>query len=280
MTDTSEAAAIAQIAREAGRAYELEEDVVGVLVPPDAEHHVLDLERYEPVPRRKRGTVTLHEPVSFAHYVQGYSSPATNLYADVRDGDIVAVLNDHQQEGDDTGGPGWGDHRAVLDLRHSHEWRTWTGHNGKWQRQEQFAEFIEDSYPDIVDPDHATMLEIAQSIEASSSGTFKSKQRLHDGQVALRYEETVDAKAGQRGDLTIPETFTVALRVWEGLDPVQLTCRLRYRIHDGQLTIGYKLERLDDVKDRAFADIVDTVEQHTGATCLRGTAPDPVTVGR
>lgn len=124
------------------------------------------------------------------------------------------------------------------------------------------------------------MLEIAQSIEATSSGQFESKQRLQDGQVALRYSQQVEARAGTKGDLTIPETFTVALRCYEGIDPVDITARLRYRIREGQLAIGYRLERLDDVKDKAFADVVDAVEQRLGRQLLRGAAPAPVTAGR
>lgn len=281
----TEAAAIIDAARHAGQPHRFDSvsEVFGVLVPPDAEHRLVDLERYLAYPHRKRGHVVVHEPVSLADYVRRHATASTALYADVRDGTVTAVLNDHQPESgpdESVGEAGWGDHRAVLDLRPSHEWKVWTNLDGKGMGQTAFAEHLEDNYLDIVDPDHATMLEIAQSIEATSSGNFKSRQRLQDGQVALRYEETVDARAGTKGDLTIPETFTVALRVWEGLDPVELTCRLRYRIRDGQLSIGYKLERLDDIKDKAFAQVVDTVEQHTDHTCLRGAAPNPVTAGR
>lgn len=277
----TEAGTVADIARQVGTPQEILSDVHSVLVPAGDKLELLDLERYSPEPERKRGERILHEHVSFADYVTGHTLPGTHVYADVRTSTITAVLNDHDpQDAEGNVLPGWGDHRARLDLRHSHEWDTWVSADGCMIDQTKFAEHLEDNYLDIVDPDHATMLEIAQSIEATSSGQFESKQRLTDGQVALRYTEQVSASAGQKGDLTIPETFKIALRVYEGLDPVELTARLRYRIRNGQLAIGYKLERLDDVKDKAFSDVVDAIEQRLGRQLLRGAAPSPVTPGR
>jgi uncharacterized protein YfdQ (DUF2303 family) len=283
----SDAGAVAAVAREAGQPHDLDQlaSVVGLLVPDGASHKTIDLERYEPRPQRKRGTVVFHDAASLGDYVTTHRIAGTAVYADVRDGEVVAVVNGHQPQpeavtDEHSGFPGWGDHRAQLDLRHSHEYKAWTARNGKLTGQVDFAEFLEDNYLDIVNPDHATMLEIAQSIEATSNGVFKSKQRLTDGQVALRYEETVDARAGQKGDLQIPETFQVALRVFEGTDPVTLDARLRYRIRDGQLAIGYKLERLDDVVEKAFADVVVGVEERIGEKCWYGAAPEPVRAGR
>lgn len=274
---------IARLAREGLEPRNLQPDdgrrVASVLVPEGTRHELIDLERYDTHPERKRGQVNLHEHTSFADYLFDHALPGTHVYADVRNGTVTAVLNDHTrvQRGDSQ--PGWGDHRATLDLRHSHEWVCWTQRNGGLMSQDDFAEHLEDNYVDIVEPDHATMLEIAQSIQASSSAEFKSKQRLQDGQVALRYEEQVEARAGQKGDLTIPETFTVALRVYEGTLTTEMTARLRYRIRDGQLAIGYRLERLDDVRDAAFASVIDEIEQRAGHTCLRGKAPAPLTAG-
>lgn len=274
---TTEAGVVATLARDSVALQTLSQDrALSLLVPEGYQHERIDLERYDDKPRRKRGDVTLHDAASFALYFRQHETSGTAVYADVRKLTVEAVINGHgHSAGDRADGPGWGDHRAKLALRHSHEWRTWTANEGL-SGQKEFAEFIEDNYADIHEPDHATMLEIASSIEASSTGQFEGRHRLQDGSVALRYTEQVDARAGQKGDLTIPETFTVGLRVFEGSEPVKMTARLRYRIREGKLAIGYKLERLDDVKERAFENVINKVELESGHTCLRGESPAPV----
>lgn len=277
----TEAGVVARLAREAGEPQTISDGkAVGVLVPEGASLDVRDLERYANEPRRKRGTVRLHDPASFASYVNAHADSGTAVYADARGGVVTAVLNGHEPEREGGAVPGWGDHRAVLALRHSHEWLTWINRDGKLTEQVEFAQFVEDNYADIVEPDHATMLEIASSMDATSSAAFKSRQRLADGQVQFAYEETIQAKAGQRGDLKIPEVFTVALRVFDGIDPVLIRARLRYRISGGGLSIGYRLERLPTVQESAFDGVVHVVDAELdGGACLRAAAPEPVSAG-
>ncbi len=45
-------------------------------------------------------------------------------------------------------------------MRHSPEWDTWQSKDGEKCNQMDFAEFVEDNAPDIVNPDAATILEV------------------------------------------------------------------------------------------------------------------------
>jgi hypothetical protein len=91
------------------------------------------------------------------------------------------------------------------------------------------------------------VLEIAESFQASVSGSFKQAQRLANGQVHFEWVENVDATAGDRGEIEIPKQLELSIRPFLGEEPVALTALLRYRVRDGQLRIGYKLVRPADV---------------------------------
>lgn len=284
ITGTTEAEAVAQIAREAGRYEAISPDgkPIGLLIPPGGTYAVYDAERHGATPNRKRGVVTLHEPASLAAYVNRHGGLGVQLYADVRARSITAVLNDHEAAdvgGDPGSRPGWRDHRAHLQLRHSPEWEAWAALDGAPLSQTQFAEHLELHYPDVVEPDHATMLEVARTLEVTKDVAFRGSQRLENGEQQLRYEEQVEGRAGSRGELEVPTSFVLSLRVFEGTEPIPVEARLRYRLDSGTLRIGYHLHRAEDAVRNAFDRLLVEVENSTGLAALRGAAPTPVEAG-
>jgi uncharacterized protein YfdQ (DUF2303 family) len=176
------------------------------------------------------------------------------------------VVNGHEAEA-----AGWSDHRATLRLRHTPEWKRWIERDGKIEGQTKFAEHIEDCLADIVEPEAAVMLELAQHFQAAVKVNFRSAKQLSDGQRQLVYEETVEAKAGQRGEIVIPGSFVVGVAPFEGSVGYKLNARLRYRLSDGQLLIGYVLDRPDKVIRAAFDDVLAEVETATGLQAFAGT---------
>jgi uncharacterized protein YfdQ (DUF2303 family) len=220
-------------------------------------------------PTRKTGTTLLRDATSFLRPVLGkHGDDASEVYADADRLTVTAVLN-----ADASDAANWGDHRLRLEVRETDAWKQWTAGDGKLMEQERFAEFVEDHLPEILDPAAATMLEIAQSIQGTAKAEFQSGTRLATGERALKYVETVTAKAGQKNDLVIPETFTVGLLPFEGLTDVgyKITARLRYRIEGAGLRLGYKLDRPADVRAKAFAAIVDEIRSSINHPILNGT---------
>lgn len=243
--------------------------IYSVTVPAGAHRETVDLEPLLAAPRRKRGIVQLHDCASLARMVQHHEPDGVvTIYADQARAKITAVLNDH---GATT--PGWGDHRAVLQLRYTPAWARWTEADGKLGGQSSFAELIEDRNVDIVEPPGAEMLELAQTFQATTSVEFRTQKRLADGQTQLTYHETIDAKAGQGGDIVIPKEFTVALAPYEGCDPYKVKCRLRFRVRDGALLIGFVMDRPEDVLKAAFADVADVLGAETGIEAYLGEPP-------
>lgn len=253
-----DAQVIVDTAQEAARPEVLEPDrLYHRVVPEGARGEVIDLERYLPAPRRARGHVRLQTVDDLVRYVQRHDDPgSTTIWVDMDAHLVVAVLNDHTQDGAQ-----WGDHRATLALKATDEWRHWTSRDGKLLAQEDFAEHIEDGLAEIVLPDGATMLEIAQSIQGTTKAEFQSAHRLADGAIGIKYVEEQTAAAGTKGELEIPERFELAIAPFLGEEPYRVRARLRYRIRSGSLTIGYRLDRPSDV----IRDAIDQI-----ATRLHG----------
>jgi uncharacterized protein YfdQ (DUF2303 family) len=227
------------------------QDVYSLVVPAGARHEVLDLARLLPNPRRTQGVVHLQRVQDLERYIERHDDPAlTTIWVDADAQKVVAVLNDHAATA-----AHWGDHRAELQLKLTDAWQHWLRLDGKLVGQEDFAEHIEDGLQDIVKPDGATMLEVAQSIQGTKSAEFKGARRLQDGNIGVEWVEETTATAGQRGDLEIPERFELALAPFEGEDAYKVDARLRYRVRGGDLLLGYRLDRPGDI----LRDAVDTV---------------------
>jgi uncharacterized protein YfdQ (DUF2303 family) len=217
-------------------------------------------------PARKRGTLQVADTASFIGATNRYFVRERSIvYASLDPAQFVAVLNEHagkelQQGGHD--GANWRDHRVSYVLRHSKEWDTWMGGQKKDMTQEAFAYFIEDNLPDFRNPAGAKMLEIATNFRVKQGVSFKSNFRPQDGQVNLEYTEQNEAGGGKSGNMTIPETFTVAIPVWKGIDAqaYEQEVRLRYRVAGGNLAIRYEVVRPHKTIEKAFTDVLTKIK--------------------
>ena len=256
---TTEAQAVADIARAGVEPTLL--DLGRVYAFPTADGvQVVDARQHDPDnPIRKTGTRRVHTAASFVDYLADQNQgSATKVWVDNTTFAAVAVINDHDAFA------GFGDHRLVLKLEATESWKAWAKADGQLLDQSTFAELIEDNAPDVVDPAAAVMLELAQSFQAKTKVDFESSQQLANGRRALQYKETVDARAGQKGEIEIPAEFKLALKPFVGTDPYAVTARFRYRINGGHLQIGYKLNRPAEVQRAAFGDIVDAIRTGLG----------------
>lgn len=247
-----------------------------VIIPNGASHKVIDLETCReallPNPRRKTGTVAIHDAATFIAYLGKHAVDETEVWADLDKQALVAVINGHGSSAtDDTGLPGHGDFRARLALTHTPAWAAWMANNGRLLTQLQFAEHIEARAIDIKTPSGAEMLEVAQSFQAKRNLSFESGRSLSTGEVQLEYREEIKESAGKKGNLSFPREIGLALIPFVGGDPYGVKARLRYRIADGNLQMGYLLERPEDVLADAFGQILEQVEAGIEVPVFRGT---------
>lgn len=222
-------------------------------------------------PRRRQGTVHLTRQDSFSQFVQDRRTPEAmpDLYADAAANTLTAIFNPGTE-----GQPGWNDDRVVLNLTHTPEWLAWTTLDRQQVSQVKFAEFIEDNRADVVNPDGATLLEMVQEFEATTNVEFRSAQRLQNGQRQVTYVEKTEGRttAGAAGGMIeFPGAFTLAIPIFDGLDPTTIEARVRYRVASGNLTIGFVLDDTDRLETEAFDAVLAAVEQDTGLRAYHGT---------
>ena len=142
--------------------------------------------------------------------------------------------------------------------------------------QVAFAEFIEANFPDIhsadgAGPSGADLLEVATNFKATGKVNFASGTRLQNGTVNFTYQEEINGSAGPKGDIKVPETFFIAVAVFEGGSPYKVEAKLRYRLKDGKLALWFELIRDHKVLEAAFKDVWDQISAGTEATIWRGT---------
>lgn len=275
MTDTTENQAIIDTAIASVEPYAVDRaDGSGIYLThdDDGDTQIIDLRAELGLlptrPTRKTGATIVTDVDSFIEALSKHELPETEYYGNARRGTIRAVINADQGTVDGKreteAGAGHGDHTITLQLPFTTDWTDWTGANGEQVKQQAFAEFIEDHAPNFVQPTSADMLELAQTFQATTKVDFASSQRVSSGETQLQYVENTSASAGRRGALSIPDRFDIALAPYERGDVYRVGARFRYRIVDSNLTLGYRLDRPDDVLRSAFDDIVAKVQDATG----------------
>lgn len=219
-------------------------------------------------PHRIIQSVTVRDVASFVAYYTLFSDENSRIFADENSKGVLAVL-DYHAAGE--GAPRWGDHKLTLQLESSDEWGEWLAHNGQANKmtQVEFAEFVEDHTPDIRQPDAATMLEMARTLQAKTDVDYSSAIRLNNGQVQFTYNETVKGTFGA-GKIEIPESFLISIPVYVGSERTSLTARLRYRLASGRLSIWYDLLRYRDIARDAFRCEVKAISEQLKATIIQG----------
>jgi uncharacterized protein YfdQ (DUF2303 family) len=282
LSTIGDAAVIAANAAAAERAqaisYELVEGgLFARVLDNDQRIEVWDGEHVLSYPRTQRGDATLFDPADFAQYVNRLATESSTLWADPDSCRITAVLDDHDPTDKNVPGvAGWRRHRITYQAQADRDFVAWANRDGKLGSQEDFAEHLEDHAADVVDPDPATMLEIATTFQAHRNSSFERGTRLQNGDVQLRATTTTTASAGGKAHLEIPERFTIAVQPFLGVAPVTLQARLRWRIADGQLRIGYALLRPDVVMREAFDRIRAEVATTVQAPVYLGPAPTQI----
>jgi len=241
----------------------------GLLIPEGMQ--LVELEKYQAKPTRKRVSVTMDEVTSFIAYINEQRTADTRIFGvlvpKTGGGKFEAVIDFHGAGPEDQT---WTEHRVTLNLGFSPEWEHWSGSNCKFIEQEEFALMIEAHLPDIVSPDGATMLEIAASLQATLGVDFRSAVRLEDGTKKLMCDEEMAAKAGVSGQLEIPPKFSLDIPVFQGGEIEHIDARFRYSIAGGGLRLAYMLIRPELLLDAAVRTASKQIQDQTERPVFMG----------
>lgn len=238
----TEAGAVAAIVRDsdAPGVHELSKIGVPMIIMPKT-GEVKSLESLLDAPRRPRATVQVRDHQSFIDYVERHKGPGTIIFAEVTEagGSFTAILDYHV--------PGeraqWGEHVCKYICEFTPEWKRWFALSGKPQRQQAMALFVEENMFDIAIPEPAKMLELVKTLEATQGVQFKSAVRLDNGDRQLHYAVQTGAKAGEQGDMDVPQKFRLKFAIFTNGPAYDIDCRFRYSIDDGTLSLGFEIEK-------------------------------------
>ena len=226
------------------------------------------LEEYLPRPLRIEQSVDLHDADSFIGYVNEFGKEGVSLiFFDGESEQFVAILDYHEKP--ET--PNWCDHVATFKVQRSVEFKTWMDFNRKQMAQVDFARFLEENLPDIVEPQSASLLDVALTFEAKKAVEFSSGVRLQTGQIQFTYDEVVRGTA-QKGTIEIPEKFVLGIPIHVNGPAYRIDARLRWRLQEGKLAFWYELVRPHKYIEHALREIRQRIEQETAAGVFAGVA--------
>jgi uncharacterized protein YfdQ (DUF2303 family) len=232
------------------------------VVPKD--YHVVDLEKYLPRPLRIKESVHLDDTDSFIAYVNSFKLPVSQIFFNTQEEEFVGVLDYHEVET-----AGWCGHTATYKPRRSVEFETWMGANRKQMTQVDFARFLEENMPDVVEPNSAELLQVALTFEAKKSVEFSSGVRLNNGQIQFQYDEVVRG-AAQKGTIEIPEKFVIGVPIHVNGPAYRIDVRLRWRLQEGKVVFWYEIVRPHRYIEDALKEIRERVGVETTMGILSG----------
>lgn len=249
-----------------------------VLVPEGYELQVLSADHKFGHPEFVKALVETASVESFIRYIENTLGEGVTIFIDrtVDSGKIamrmIAFMDFNTPEK-----PGNLFHVVRLTMEYSDQMDVWIKHHNQWMTQVEFAEFIEDNGTDVVQPDTATMLEIAQTLTGTVRSNFDHSERLQNGDTKLLWTKSTDATArGKDGEIEIPPKFTILCPVYVGQMATQIPIRLRFRINEDGVTFKYLLPRQADLLLPQQKDVIENVQERLKdiATVYEGTYQD------
>ena len=277
MSDVENTREIVRVAQQAATPNSLiPGGLYAVVVPEGYQAQIIDdratADHRAEAPRRRKGTARLTRTESFTAYVTANTFEEADvgpaLYADDKGHKITAVFN-----GSGPALPGWGDDRAVLELVTTEDWRDWTAQDRIPMSQVKLAEFLEDHQRNVVSPSGADLLELISTFEAMVSVEVRSVTRLANGTRQVAWNETATAKAGQAHQAEFPDSFLLELVPFEGLAPVAVGARLRYKAAREGLQLTFLLDDTEAILRDAFDAVLAAVESDVSLVAYHGTPP-------
>ena len=235
---------------------------VYTVVPKD--YKVEDLESFLPRPLRIKQGVTIQDADSFINYAKEFMTGATLIFFDVTNEAFVAAFEYHE-----ISKPSWNEHTASFKPRRSVEFETWMGSNRKQMTQVEFARFLEDTQPDIVEPPAAELLQVALTFEATTKAEFSSGVRLNNGQIQFTFNQEVRGTA-QKGTIEVPSEFVLGIPIHVNGPAYRMAVRLRWRLNEGKVVFWYEIVRPHRLIEHALKEISQKIATDTGMPILAG----------
>lgn len=225
------------------------------------------------LPKRVFATAGIQTKDALIRYVNRFKSPDTVLFANIAESKIVGVIDYHhsvREAADAPIRPDYALHRAVLPMVLSQEWSLWAGKSGRMMSQLDFARLIEENARDLHSPDGATLLEIVRDLYATRSSEFTNVVRTATDHQNFAYKTETQA-ATRTGNIELPGKLELFIPVYLGEQSTLIDAYLRWNLDDGRLVLGVELKQAERVRQAAFMEVAEAVEEATGCVLIYGT---------
>lgn len=227
-------------------------------------------------PERIGQVVELVDVDSFTRYLNEHKDCRSRIFAQVlaEPYGLTAILDYHAGANvEEVERAEFKSHVCKLVFTPTDAWKEWAEKSGDPMAQDDFALFVEERQPDIVEPKGADLLELAKSIAATRGVKFDRRIRLDNGSTALHFDDKTEATAGLNGQLTIPDKLVLKFPIFLGMPNQCIECRFRYRLQDGgRLVLSYEIVRKQQLLLDAMRNVLDIVMEATGVPSFLGKA--------
>jgi uncharacterized protein YfdQ (DUF2303 family) len=206
---------------------------------------------------------------SLVDYVNAFKTPHTKLFADIMANSITGLIDYHQEDAKAANVA----HAVTMALPFSEEWKLWTGIDGKLMGQLEFARFLEENHPDIVQPNAAELIEIARDLHAARSIKLTKVVRTESDNESFVMDDSTSLQSGKAGadKVEIPRQFTLSIPIYFGESPIDMTAFLRWKLEPQEgMKLGIKMWRPEHVRQAMFKQIVTGAAERTTLTAVYG----------
>lgn len=242
---------------------DLPDGSIGYILPEGMRVHSVDALNKRLPDAVKQGE-TMVEPKSFIDYLIQFKSRTAICRASLSENKIVAVLDYHgrAREGTDAAVPGRCQHVVQLNCPFDVDYAKWRARFGKFLDQKTMIEFVEEMIHTIGAPPAADLLEAMGDIEIERVVKFKSARNDKNGNISFGYEEK-DGDTTRSGTYSLPDHIEIVVPIFQGGNPTRLTAKLRFRMKDGELAIGFAVPGIENLEREAFRTIGEAVRTET-----------------
>lgn len=221
-------------------------------------------------PKRTQAFVSLTSVDSLLGYVYRFKNAGTVIFAqdrvqhlntrEVSRGLCVKAIIDY----DKPDAASWREHSAVLTLPISQEWAALSGHS--WMPQEQFADWLQDLFHVIAEPETATLIDLVTKFHATSVKGFIRGVDRTSGNIVL----TVSEEAQPNQTIKFPEVIEIVCPIFENGTIITVPFSIRYRVQ-GQV-VNFKLytPAIEQHEKKAIKEVIDAITERSGVPVYIG----------
>lgn len=192
---------------------------------------------------------------SFVRYVNEFKRPDSRIFADAekfRIGAMFVSPSADECRGDK-------DCDAEYSCAVSRKWQLWTRMDQAPMTPQEFAGFLLDNREDIVSPCGSLVCDIAKRLETRKGEDCFSVFRQEDGSFRLGYREGGMGWSAQ----DVPEGLVLRIAPFADGASLDVPAWMRCCLGQDGLGLDYKLDRPLEKIDRAFRNVLETVEKET-----------------